>query len=293
MPSFSFCSLVLFYSGCVLYFFSVFFFFLFRNAIRSMVHLFVSWYFIKLSLWERLNMKAAKMDSSLLSLCTIEVFFSPFIAYTFANEIKRARLAHCIRSVCLCRNCNQDLRLFSIIAVVPHFFIIINVLFSSPCPILLKNEKVQSRGRGRKKKRYKHRFSSRTKEWLQSHTETAWARVRCCECSIKQTNGKSTDTYTHTNILTEKIAMQNRIAENRNRDKLKNLLIGSTQFFCFQKLLFHQISQRKEKRSENVRYVCNSRGTCTRIHRLPNNSNNGPSSMLFFHSFLLLFRVCA
>lgn len=32
-------------------------------------------------------------------------------------------------SVCLCRNCNQDLRLFSIIAVVPHFFIIINVSF--------------------------------------------------------------------------------------------------------------------------------------------------------------------
>lgn len=47
---------------------------------------------------------------------------------------KHKRLfAFSLHSVCLCRNCNQDLRLFSIIAVVPHFFIIINVLFSSPC----------------------------------------------------------------------------------------------------------------------------------------------------------------
>lgn len=41
VPSFS--SFVLFYSGCVLYFFRCIFL-LFLNAIRSMVHLFVSWY---------------------------------------------------------------------------------------------------------------------------------------------------------------------------------------------------------------------------------------------------------
>lgn len=85
-----------------------------------------------LSLWKRLNMKATKTD---FSSCCWWLYFFLFVSQT--------RALHSFGVLVSYNYDYQDLRLFSIIAVVPHFFIIINVLFSSPCSSYsFENEKV-------------------------------------------------------------------------------------------------------------------------------------------------------
>lgn len=90
-----------------------------------------------LSLWKRLNMKATKTD---FSSCCWWLYFFLFVSQT--------RTLHSFGVLVSYNYDYQDLRLFSIIAVVPHFFIIINVLFSSPCSSYsFENEKVWNKCR--------------------------------------------------------------------------------------------------------------------------------------------------
>lgn len=119
-----------------------------------------------LSLWKRLNMKATKTD---FSSCCWWLYFFLFVSQT--------RALHSFGVLVSYNYDYQDLRLFSIIAVVPHFFIIINVLFSSPCSSYsFENEKVWNECRkkicGMTTTCYKHRFSSQTRVFIASRQRT-------------------------------------------------------------------------------------------------------------------------
>lgn len=133
------------------------------------------------------------------------------LAHTFST------LSHTFEcAVCLCRNCNQDLRLFSIIAVVPHFFIIINVLFSSFYSILRKRKSAQAFPwymhrhktciqQQQQKNRvyrmtacYEHRFSSRSLAKYIGHRQTKQIRQ-------KQNQQKNRKTTAITHIKQNKV----------------------------------------------------------------------------------------
>lgn len=97
------------------------------------------WVYGSVWIWKRPRQISLCLFVEWVCMFVSDAFFYSFFfvlcvfSFDVCRKRERDRERGALHSVCLCRNCNQDLRLFSIIAVVPHFFIIINVLFSSQC----------------------------------------------------------------------------------------------------------------------------------------------------------------